>query len=1088
MEGVASGLHDALAGRGRLVLLMGEPGIGKTRFCDEVTTGPALRGIPVFWGRGWESGGAPAYWPWLDVLAGLARSLDDRQLEDALGNGAALVSALVPELRRRLRRTESDGEATATADETRFQLWRTVVALVRQAAEPVGLVLVFDDLHSTDRSSLLLLLAVARELRSMRVLLLATCRDVEARLDPETGALINRIGREGETLALGRLDRGAVSELLRRRVGEVAPAVATRIFDSTQGNPLFLEEMLRLLGDEGPGAIEAGVVPSGVRDVIRQRLANATGEARAFLELAAVAGDEVHERVLALASGKDGGWIDATIREATRAGVFALRGGRLRFSHALVREVLYGDLPSKRRRHLHGALGRALEQRHSGGGPDDPALPLMELAHHAIEGPLDDQARLVNLAERAAARAIELPAPEEAIALLERAMAALATVGTTPAFRARLLLALGETRIRAGQSAQGTQLCVEAATLARALGDPDLLARAALTYGRVFTYAESDPVLVALLEEALTTLPAGDSPTRARLLARLGAALQPSLNPEVPTAIAREAIATARRLEQPRVLLETLHDGLSALMDVVDPRERRALNLEVETLAIRLGDRERLLRTHARLAIDALALGDLAEADARIEAYETLATALRAPWMAWRAPLFRAWRATMHGRFAEAEQHVAQAQAIGGSVAAAGCERSVILFKEGFLRTAERHAEMQAHEAWSHRERVNFRVWQTIASAQVASRREDLTEVRRLMDLLPTELRPPRANLAAMFFVAEPAAQVESRAVVEDLHRVLLPFAEQYVTVGMSLLQWEGAVARLLALLEERLHRWDEAFAHFEVTIAGARRLNVGPHLARTHYEYGRALQAHGSLERAHEQFEAAHAIATELELPGLLSLIAARRVSTPDANVSAPSGMTAPAPHAAPVPVTMQREGDTWALAPATGAPFRLKDSLGLQYLARLLAEPGREFHVLELMGTGRAGPDDQRADGGDAGELLDDEARARYRERLEDLRETLVEAEAFGDVARAQRAREELAFLQNELARAVGLGGRARRAGGAAERARSAVQRRIKNALQRIGEVHPDLARELGRTVRTGNFCEFRPPPRGPAPPDRS
>jgi hypothetical protein len=183
-----------------------------------------------------------------------------------------------------------------------------------------------------------------------------------------------------------------------------------------------------------------------------------------------------------------------------------------------------------------------------------------------------------------------------------------------------------------------------------------------------------------------------------------------------------------------------------------------------------------------------------------------------------------------------------------------------------------------------------------------------------------------------------------------------------------------------------------------------------------------------------------------------------------------------------------MQLEGDTWALAPTTGVPFRLKDSLGLQYLARLLAEPGREFHVLELVGTGRAGPDDQPADGGDAGELLDDQARARYGERLEDLRETLVEAEAFGDVARAERAREELAFLQNELARAVGLGGRARRAGSAAERARSAVQRRIKNALQRIGEVLPDLARELGRDVRTGNFCEFRPPPRGPAPPDRS
>src|SRR5204863_3566017 len=104
------------------------------------TTGQALRGVPVFWGRGWESGGAPAYWPWLDVLAGLGRSLDDRQLEEVMGDGAALVRALVPELRGGRPYPASDGaEAAATADEARFRLWRTVVALIRRAAEPAGL-------------------------------------------------------------------------------------------------------------------------------------------------------------------------------------------------------------------------------------------------------------------------------------------------------------------------------------------------------------------------------------------------------------------------------------------------------------------------------------------------------------------------------------------------------------------------------------------------------------------------------------------------------------------------------------------------------------------------------------------------------------------------------------------------------------------------------------------------------------------------------------------------------------------------------------------------------------------------------------
>jgi hypothetical protein len=130
---------------------------------------------------------------------------------------------------------------------------------------------------------------------------------------------------------------------------------------------------------------------------------------------------------------------------------------------------------------------------------------------------------------------------------------------------------------------------------------------------------------------------------------------------------------------------------------------------------------------------------------------------------------------------------------------------------------------------------------------------------------------------------------------------------------------------------------------------------------------------------------------------------------------------------------------------------------------------------HVLDLV-NGQAGGGAEPVDVGDAGELLDDEARDSYRARLEDLREVVAEAESFGDAARAARAREEIEFLGAELGRAVGLGGRARRAGSPAERARIAVQRRIKNALGRIAEASPALAESLSRSVKTGNFCVFR------------
>jgi hypothetical protein len=351
-------------------------------------------------------------------------------------------------------------------------------------------------------------------------------------------------------------------------------------------------------------------------------------------------------------------------------------------------------------------------------------------------------------------------------------------------------------------------------------------------------------------------------------------------------------------------------------------------------------------------------------------------------------------------------------------------------------------------------------------------------------------MRPPSDNLFAISGLGEPAAFVGAPALAQVMYERLLPVADQYVMLGMTQMQWEGPFARLLGLLAARLERWDDAVAHLEDAIARLRRLDARPLLARALYEHGRTLWSRGApgdQARARAGLAEAREIAAALEMSGLIRLVDARVGQWGRVEASAPAATTrapvpAPAQPAAPAPasgaLTMALEGEYWTVTGPMGRAFRLKDSLGLQYLARLLAEPGREIHVLELVAGG--GPaDDQAVDTGDAGELLDDEARAEYRRRLEDLRDTLAEAESFGDAGRAARAREEIDFLGAELGRAVGLGGRARRAGSAAERARSAVQRRIKNALGRIGEAAPELAPLLTRAVRTGNFCVYRPDP---------
>lgn len=164
----------------------------------------------------------------------------------------------------------------------------------------------------------------------------------------------------------------------------------------------------------------------------------------------------------------------------------------------------------------------------------------------------------------------------------------------------------------------------------------------------------------------------------------------------------------------------------------------------------------------------------------------------------------------------------------------------------------------------------------------------------------------------------------------------------------------------------------------------------------------------------------------------------------------------------------TLRREGELWAIDSAEGRTLRLKDSKGLAYLERLFCQPGRELHVLEIIGTDLSG---------DAGPVLDEKAKAEYRERLDELREVIDEAEGFNDAPRSERAREEMQVLTQQLAEAVGPGGRDRRSASDVQRARINVQRCLKEALDRIGAADPALGRYLSATVRTGTYCSFRP-----------
>jgi hypothetical protein len=907
----------------------------------------------------------------------------------------------------------------------------------------------------------------------------ATFRDVEARLSADVGEALGRLSREGTSLSLARLAEPEAKAFVVERIADVTADVVTQIFQRTQGNPLFLAEMVGLLQRQGSLDAARQALPLGVREVIRQRLALVGAEDRALLELAAIAGDEPDSSFLARAAELAPVDVESAMLRAVNAGLLLPREPqRYRFSHALVREVLDGDLPAERRRHLHGRAATALEAGHVG-----RELPFAELSHHLLEGPKEALAQAVKYAIAAAERSLAVFAYEDAIAALARARAAVESEAPASELAGQVLVALGRAQLRRGAVKLGHELCERAAAIARQLGSATLLAEAALAYGLEITAALVNPSLIKLLEEALAALPEGDSALRVRTTARLAAALQPHPNLAYPIGLAEQAIASARRLGDREALLDAMFTGISAMMDIVDPRRRLPLNLEVEQLAAGYGDSERLLRTQARLVFDHMELGDFAAADARIALFERLANDAGAERYLWRVPLFRSMRAMIHGRFGEAEAASEEARRLGVAAKDPLLERCYVFHREGLLRAWERHDELVAYDPEARRMRAALYSgphWQNGGSAFSYSRVEDLDNARLYLELIPDGDWPLVHNPPAFMHLGEPLALVGREQPVQRVYELLLPAAHRCLSWGFTKFVWDGTATRVLALLAARLGRWQEAEGFFEQALHKLAELDARPYLARTRYEYGRALLQLGHADagqRGRQLLEDAGALAGALEMPGLRSLCE-RRLSTglPTSRPLA-SSPRPPAPAfqtTAGLPFSLLLDGETWQVTYKDHA-FRLRDSLGLRYLSRLCEEPNRGLTALEISGSSSS--DDAVVDQGDSGELLDEQARESYRARQRELQQELEEAEGFSDLGRAARARQELEFLAAELSRAVGLGGRARRAGGAAERARSAVQRRIKNALERVREQSPELAELLERCVKTGSECIFSP-----------
>ena len=637
MERLRGGLEDALAGRGRLLMLVGEPGIGKTRTAQELDTYARLRGARVLVGRSYEGEGAPAYWPWLQMARAY---IQDRGAEEAaaeMGAGAGDIAQVMPELRDLI--PGLDIPKPGDPEQARFRFFDSTATFLRNASRKDPLVLFLDDLHWADKPSLLFLQFLARELEGSRLLVIGTYRDVELGRRHPLSQVLAELARESlmERVPLRGLTEGDVARFVKMTASvEPPPRLVRAVYEETEGNPFFVSEIVNLLASEGKldgGADLREVVvtiPQGVREVVGRRLDRLSKECNFTLAAASVIGrefgldvldrvvcDEVRSEMPQYEHKLSREQLLEVIDEAVAARVIVASPhavGRYSFSHALVREALYEELGVTRRVRLHRRIGEVIEEL-SGARRDEH---LDELAHHFLQAQELDKA--VDYSIHAAGRAMTQFAYEEGAELYERALQAMELRGGVGGEKqAELLLALGDAHARAGEPLRAVETFYAAADAARAARAYEQLARAALGLAERFVIGEIDEPLIAILEETLTVVPEEDSPMRARVLASLGMVVY-FQSRERSDSLTRDALAMARRLEDDATLASTLIARHFAMFEPGVARGEAALVRELIEVADAAGERDLAVEGHGFLLVDLLEAGDIHGADEQIEA------------------------------------------------------------------------------------------------------------------------------------------------------------------------------------------------------------------------------------------------------------------------------------------------------------------------------------------------------------------------------------------------------------------------------------------------------------------------------------
>ncbi len=862
-------LHDQLdaakGGRASVVLVGGEPGIGKTRLLDAFAERAADEGAEVLRGGASEAAGMPPYLPFLEALGQHIRATSADELRAQTEGVGATLATLLPELEQRLGRASES--YVLPPEQARLRLFEAVGSFLAAIAASRPLVVMLDDVQWTDASTLDLLCHIARRQGDIRLLLLGAYRasEVEQHAAFEQAvAELNRL-RALRTVTVRPLSASEVAALAAGYLAApVASSVTDELFRHCEGNPFFAEELLRnwiesgaLEQEEGQWTLAGPVLPAlppGIVGAVRQRLARLSPEVVELLRTAAIIGRTFDAALLAEVAGQDAEAVEERLREAAHASLVRHDArGRFTFTHDKVRESLYEEVTSARRTRLHGFIGRALESD----AERADVHRLAELAYHFARS--GDRARGASYAQRAAGLAMQAYAPEEADAQFR---VALDLTGSDDPQRGDLLMGLGEALMLAGNNQAATTPYAAAQAWFERHSDPVAAARAAHMLGNAWWQREAIPEALASFEAARALLGNRPLAETVGLLVDLSSLLTLSLHQhEAGLTYAREALALAEQLGDERLLASSrralgnllvrvndlpagiamIEEALAQAVACEDPGEaaeccaclrmarawnsdyRRAIEYAHEEIAFarRCHTTYRLRHVYSHLTVLYAVGGDLADATRMLAASQSVLEYLPAPEAQAYLDLVAGVVPMVRGDYATAERHT---------------ERAIATFRAANPNTLVWYLGLLG---------MLYAIRGKRAEASAV-----LDEAEALVGALPGDSMPAALGLSAV---------VEASLLLDDRERLV----RHYAHLAMFRGQFHNAlIERLLGQVETMRGDFATAQASLDAAEAVARREDIRLELTRILIAQSDLAVAQGRREHT----ERARALLTEAQ------------------------------------------------------------------------------------------------------------------------------------------------------------------------------------------------------------------------------